>query len=241
VRGDSIKMIRTFTPRRRGVTTLAVAAAGVCVLFPMLCQAADEQVPLPLKLPEPLFPGTPEDFTLGSNVEPPSLKPRPIPKVPKGTVNLALKKKVTASSTAKAPGSLDRVTDGNKEARDDTLVELKKGLQWVQIDLGAAQKLLYVVVWHMHQETVIYHDVIVQVSNDPDFIEGVTTLYNSDSDNSAGLGIGKNREYIESYEGRLIAAKEAKARYVRLYSQGSTYRDSLNRYTEVEVYGLPAK
>jgi hypothetical protein len=28
------------------------------------------------------------------------------------------------------------------------------------------------------------------------------------------------------------------ARYVRLYSRGSTY-SALNRYTEVEVYGLP--
>jgi hypothetical protein len=30
------------------------------------------------------------------------------------------------------------------------------------------------------------------------------------------------------------------AQYVRLYSQGSTYM-ALNRYTEAEVYGLPAR
>jgi hypothetical protein len=83
--------------------------------------------------------------------------------------------------------------------------------------------------------------VIVQVSNDPNFVEGVTTLFNNDVDNSAGMGIGKDREYFETNEGKLVDAKGASARYVRLYSRGSTYRDPLNRYTEVEVYGLPAK
>ena len=38
----------------------------------------------------------------------------------------------------------------------------------------------------------------------------------------------------------LVQIKGLKGRYVRLYSNGST-ADDLNRYTEVEVYGLPAK
>jgi len=159
---------------------------------------------------------------------------------PKGTINLALHKKVTSSSPP-FNGSLDLVTDGNKEAREDTCVELKPRLQWIQIDLGAPHPLYYIVVWHCHLEPMIYHDVIVQVSNDPNFVEGVTTLFNNDQDNSAGLGIGKDREYFETYEGKLIDAKGIKARYVRLYSRGSTYRDPLNRYTEVEVYGLPTQ
>jgi hypothetical protein len=86
---------------------------------------------------------------------------------------------------------------------------------------------------------VVFHSVIVQVSDDPNFIDGVTTLFNNDQENAAGLGIGKDREYFETYEGKLIDAKGIKARYVRLYSKGSTYQDPLNRYTEVEVYGLP--
>ena len=36
------------------------------------------------------------------------------------------------------------------------------------------------------------------------------------------------------------AGKGEVARYVRLYSQGSTYT-ALNRYTEVEAYGLPVR
>jgi hypothetical protein len=80
----------------------------------------------------------------------------------------------------------------------------------------------------------------VQVADDADFTQNVRALYNNDYDNSAGLGVGNDKEYFENYEGRLIDAKGAKGRYVRLYSNGSTY-SALNRYTEVEVYGLPAK
>ena len=187
-----------------------------------------------------MFAGTPTDAPPGTTVEKPTGKPRPIPQVPKGTVNLALKKKVT-SSKAPFSGSLDLVTDGDKEAKEGTAVELLPRLQWIQIDLGSTRPLSYLVFWHFHMVPVVCHDVIVQVSDDPAFVEGVKTLFNNDQDNSAGLGIGKDREYFETNEGRLVDAKGAKARYVRLYSRGSTFNDKLNRYTEVEVYGLPAK
>lgn len=223
----------------RGMLAATLAAAFALAAGPVLAQS-EETVPLPLKLPRPVFAGTPKDIPAGTTVEKPSGKPRPIPQVPKGTTNLALKKKVTAS---KAPfsGSLELVTDGSKEAREGTALELPPRLQWLQIDLGAPSKLFYIVFWHFHMEPVVYHDVVVQVSNDPDFIEGVTSLFNNDQDNSAGLGIGKDREYFETSEGKLIDAKGLTARYVRLYSRGSTYNDPLNRYTEVEVYGLPAR
>ena len=96
------------------------------------------------------------------------------------------------------------------------------------------------VVWHYHGSARVYHDVIVQVSDDKDFIAGVTTLYNNDHDNSSGLGLGKDKEYWDTYEGRLIDAKGVVGRYVRLYSNGST-SDDQNHYTEVEVFGLPVK
>jgi hypothetical protein len=64
------------------------------------------------------------------------------------------------------------------------------------------------------------------------------TVYNNDHDNSSGFGIGKDYEYIETFEGRLIDVKGAKARYVRLYSNGST-EGEMNHYVEVEVYARP--
>ena len=54
------------------------------------------------------------------------------------------------------------------------------------------------------------------------------------------MGVGKDKEYFENYQGRLIAGKGEVGRYVRLYSQGSTYI-ALNRYTEVEIFGRPVK
>ena len=44
----------------------------------------------------------------------------------------------------------------------------------------------------------VYHDVIVQVADDPDFIENVRTIFNNDSDNTSGLGVGTDREYFET-------------------------------------------
>ena len=201
---------------------------------------AGDMVKLPIKLPKQIFAGTALELPPGADIEKLSKTPRLVPLVPKGTVNLALKKKVT-SSAPPFTGSLDLLVDGDIEGKEDSTLELKPRLQWVQIDLGATSPLSYIVVWHFHQEPCVFHSVIVQVSNDPKFVDGVTTLFNNDQENSAGLGIGKDREYIESYEGKLIDAKGAKARYVRLYSNGSIYRDKLNRYNEVEVYGQPAK
>ena len=231
------------TVAQRLVCALALAIGSTCLL-PMAAHAQgagdQDKVPLPIKLPKAVFAGTASNTTVGPNVEKLTGKPRPVPMVPKGTINLALHKKVT-SSAPPFSGSLDLITDGDKEAREDSAVELKPRLQWVQIDLGESDPLYYVVVWHTHLEPIVYHCVIVQVSDDPKFVDGVKTLFNNDQDNVAGMGIGKDREYFETNEGKLIDAKGAKARYVRLYSKGSTFRDPLNRYTEVEVYGLPSK
>jgi hypothetical protein len=94
-----------------------------------------------------------------------------------------------------------------------------------------------VVIWHDHREMQAFQGVVVQLSDDPDFKKGVRTIYNNDVANKAGLGIGADKEYFESEEGRLIDAKAAKARYLRCYSNGCN-RTKWNTYQEVEVYGL---
>jgi hypothetical protein len=109
----------------------------------------------------------------------------------------------------------------------------------VQIDLEKSCSLYDIIVWHYHMEPCVFHSVIVMVSDDPDFQKGVTTLFNNDRANAEGFGEGQNKEYWETYEGKLIPANGVKARYVRLYSHGSSVGDPLNRYTEVEVWGLP--
>jgi hypothetical protein len=84
----------------------------------------------------------------------------------------------------------------------------------------------------------VYFNVVVQVSDDPDFIQNVKTVFNNDAVNRTGLGVGKDPLYIETYEGRLIDARGVRGRYVRLYSRGNSSTE-MNHYIEVEVYGKP--
>ena len=103
------------------------------------------------------------------------------------------------------------------------------GLQWVQIDLEQSAAISAVWVWHYHSQKRAYNDVIVQVSDDPTFASGVTTLYNNDYDNSTGLGKGSDNPYVESRFGKLIDGKGTIGQYVRLYSAGNTSKD-MNHY-----------
>jgi hypothetical protein len=65
-------------------------------------------------------------------------------------------------------------------------------------------------------------------------------VFNNDNDNTTGHGIGADKEYFETHFGKLIDTKGAQGRYVRFYTKGST-ESALNEYTEIEIYGRPAK
>jgi RNA polymerase sigma factor (sigma-70 family) len=197
-------------------------------------------VPLVLELPAPAFKGIPQDLQVGPNVEPLSDKPRATMMVPPDLQNLAPGSSVTCSDKNIPADSLAKLTDGDKEASDQSIVFLRKGRQWVQMDFGVPQELFALVIWHAHNMAKVYHDVIVRVADDPDFTEKVRTVFNNDSDNSSGLGVGRDREYFETYEGKRINAKGVKARYIRFYSNGST-ESALNEYTEIEIYGRQAQ
>ncbi len=198
---------------------------------------ADENVPLQTKLPKPLFAGTPAPFKV-ANLEKPRTGKRPAFMVPEGTTNLAAEKTVSSSDDWPVIGELEFVTDGDKEGEEGYYVELGPKLQHIQIDLEKASAIYAILIWHYHAQPRVYHDIIVQISDDPEFNSGVQTVYNNDHDNSAGLGMGKDNAYIETYEGRLIDADGVVGRYIRLYSKGNT-TDSMNHYIEVEVFGIP--
>jgi hypothetical protein len=193
--------------------------------------------PLPIALPKPLYEGTPRNLKI-ANLEAPLGKPRPAFLAPAGTVNVARGKPVTASSEP-STGDLEMITDGEKSGVDGTYVELGPGVQSVVIDLKQKHTVYAIAIWHFHKQARVYKDVVVQVADDPDFLTDVRTLFNNDPDNAAGLGIGKDKNYIETHEGKLIDAKGVEARYVRLYSNGNE-TTPLNQYVEVEVYGRPA-
>jgi hypothetical protein len=195
-------------------------------------------VPIPIQLPKPMFVGTPQD-TKVDNLEPPLGKPRPPFYAPPDIKNVAFEKPVSSTDEEPIIGEIEMITDGDKEAADGSYVELGPLKQSVTIDLEAEYEIYAIVCWHYHKQARVYFDVVVQVASDPDFITNVTTLFNNDIDNSIGLGVGKDKHYTETSEGRLIAGKGVRARYVRLFSQGNNSND-LNHYIEVEVYGKPA-
>jgi hypothetical protein len=194
--------------------------------------------PVEIRLPRPMFAGTPQDARM-PNLERPRSGPRPPFLAPVGTTNMALGKPV---SSAEEPviGGLEAITDGDKEAAEGSFVELSPGPQSVTIDLQERCEIDAVVVWHYHRWPRAYVDVVVQTSDDPAFKTAAKTIFNNDTDNSLGLGAGRDLSYIETYEGKLIEGKGAQGRYVRLFSNGNT-RDDLNHYIEVEVYGRPLR
>ncbi|MDD4869953.1 MAG: hypothetical protein PHR77_05280 [Kiritimatiellae bacterium] len=223
------------------VTVAVMSFLLIAVFMVFVCGAQEEKkVELKVKLPKPLFIGTPTAMR-GVNLDPINKdKKRGAFMVPEGTVLLSAKKTVTSSDSAPVVGSLDQITDADKEGSDGSFVELGPGKQWVQIDLGSANNIYAIIIWHYHSMARVYRDVIVQVADDPDFITNVRTIFNNDNDNTAGMGVGKEYEYVETSDGVLIDGKGQKARYVRLYSNGSTASE-MNHYIEVEIFGKAAK
>jgi len=199
---------------------------------------AEDLEELPLDLPKPMFVGTPKNI-VSDNLDPTTGKKREPFMAPKGIENVAEGKPVSASDEEPIIGELEMVTDGDKEGADGSFVEFGPGVQWVQVDLEKPCEIFAIVVWHYHSQARLYHDVVVRVSDDPDFIK-YEEVYNNDHDNSAMLGIGKDYDYIETNEGRLIDAKGVKGRYVRVYSNGNTSND-MNHMIELEVWGRPAE
>jgi len=86
----------------------------------------------------------------------------------------------------------------------------------------------------------VVYDVIVQVSEDSSFKAGVTTLFNNDTDNSSGQGIGTDKSFLGTHTGRQIPGNGTKARYIRTWSNGNT-NYKMNEFIEVEVWGRPVK
>ncbi len=218
--------------------TVAIFAIGLAATIGLHRKSKSSLEPLEIQLPRAMFTGTKEAIRV-SNLR--KLEPgdRPPFLAPPGTANVALGKPVSASDEEPIIGEIEMITDGDKEAADGSYVELGPFLQHVTIDLEARHEIYAVVIWHYHKLPRAYRDIVVQVADDPDFTANVKTLFNNDTDNSAGLGAGTEMHYVETNKGELIDAKGVKARYVRLYSNGNS-SDDLNHYIEVEVYGKPA-
>jgi hypothetical protein len=222
------------------VFVLAMSAfIGILVSARPVWAQEEGKEELKLQLPKPMFIGTPRNIS-SPNLEKVTGKPRGAFFVPAGTKLVSLNKPVTASDMQPVIGEVSCITDGEKSGEDGYFVEFGPGKQYVQIDLKASLPLQAILVWHYHSQARVYRDVVVQLSDDKDFVSGVTTIFNNDHNNSSGLGIGKDKEYVETFEGKLFDPRGTKARYMRLWSNGNTSND-MNHYVEVEVYATPAQ
>jgi hypothetical protein len=215
----------------------------IIIMSSVILMSIVQQVPaqevsrLKIKYPTPMYVGTPKDLKV-ERLEKEYEISTPYLLVPAGTVNVALDKLAECSDAYPIMGEPELITNGDKEASDGSYIELDVGPQYITIDLEEPCTIYAIAFWHYHKKARVYHDVVVQVSDDPDFVVNVTTLFNNDHDNSLGFGAGEDPHYIETNKGRLIDARGIIGQYVRLYSQGNT-DNNMNHYIEVEVHGKP--
>lgn len=217
----------------------AVLLAGAVLAGAQAPSAGQKLVPVPIVLPQPMFEGTPRNLKV-PNLEKPRYKAREPFLAPEGVKNVARRKRVVSSDMQPIIGELSMLTDGDRTGEEGSYVELGPGKQHVTVDLGAPHEIYAVLFWHFHNSPRVYLDVVVQLADDADFKTNVRTVFNNDHDNTSGLGTGKDMNFVETSEGRLVDARGGIARFVRLHSNGNSANE-LNHYVEVEVYGRPAK
>jgi hypothetical protein len=220
------------------------SAIMVATVLTVACaSAAEEKVPLHLTLPKPAFIGTKTEMAIDLKLIEPMIgenaSPAPLMIAP-GCVNLSAGLTPISSDTNATPVKLAKISDGDKEHYEESIVTLRKGVQHITFDLGRPSELHAIVVWHAHEVLKLFRSVVVQIADDAAFTKNVRTIFNNDTENQTGQGAGQDKQYFEQHFGKRIAANGEKAQFIRLWSRGST-QSALNEYTEVEVWGKPAK
>lgn len=198
---------------------------------------------LPVELPEAVPGATPVNLTGIPNLEEDTGASHPDFFVPEGTTNVALKKPVTGTDEDPIGGPLSMIVDGEMKGDEGGYLTLGRFEQHITVDLEVPHEIYAIMIWHYNKEKRVYFDVVVQIADDPDFTENMEVVFNNDDDGTLGLGIGKDKNYIENgkgesdySKGKLINAKGTKGRYVRFHSNGNNSND-MNHYVEVAVFG----
>ena len=138
--------------------------------------------------------------------------------------NLARGKPVSVSSPKKiTAGSPALVTDGKL---DRHLGHGVPGLAWAQVDLGAVHEIAFVHVWHYYRDGRAYHHNRLALSATGKFAGEETVVFDSDKDG----------EYPETAQGRLVAFKPVRARYIRNGLDCNTANPS-SQWIELKAYG----
>ncbi|MFP4190733.1 MAG: discoidin domain-containing protein [Candidatus Hydrogenedentota bacterium] len=229
--------------------TVSFSATAACGLVFAIAagfspQAHAEEPPegmveLELDLPEPNYVGIPVDPPPRPLLPERSWEPRDPVYVPEGVENVALGRPVSASAEP-THNELADIVNGETSYEPENVVQLPEGPQWIQIDLESEHEIHVILFWQFFESKRVYFDVVVQASNDPEFEEDVTTLFNNDEDNTLGFGEGEDPEFVTTHQGKLVDVEGIEARYVRLWSNGNSW-NRRNHWIEVEVYATPVE
>ena len=153
-----------------------------------------------------------------------------------GMRNVAFGRSVSQSGDAEYDADSSKATDGNLRNGAWDIAPAENQTRYAQVDIGEPWNIDSLRVWHEARDDrrVRYKDVVFRLSTTADFSRDVTTVFNNDLDDSAGLGRGGDGEYDETETGKIVHFPPTRARYIRLYSHGNLY-DVQNRLSEVMV------
>ena len=102
------------------------------------------------------------------------------------------------------------------------------------VDFGEEYEINKVIAkaWHDWE----FDDVIIQTALDENFTQGVHTIYNSDTDNSVGVGAGTDPLYIENPNGgHTFVFDPIKARYIRFYNVSARNATRKSIWEEIQA------
>ncbi len=167
-----------------------------------------------------------------------TLTVNPIP--PDQEQNLSKGKTVTYSAIRSGESTgvpVSYLTDGDTSLTHLVAVGNASQLVSVTVNLPQASTITRLKMWHYWGDGRTYHDVIVQLSSTANFSSGVTTVFNNDTNNSAGLGVGTDAEYAETSAGKeIVLPAPVIAQYARFYIAANSV-NTFNHYVELQVFG----
>ncbi|MGO4180551.1 glycoside hydrolase family 18 protein [Paenibacillus sp. TAF43_2] len=153
-------------------------------------------------------------------------------------VHAAAAQNIAAGKTPTSNASLvnaSLATDGASN-NSNAFTEAGTGKKYIQIDFGGSYYVNKIMLWHYFADSRTYKDVIVKLSENSAFSSS-TTVFNNDADNSSSQGAGSDAEYAESAAGKTIVFNPVKARYLRIYSNGSSI-NAYNHYVEIQTWSV---
>ena len=183
---------------------------------------------LPIAVAGSLWGVTPEQ--VGERYDPP---PSENPKfdLPLGSRNLAIGRSVTTNFPEPLFGRLEMITDGSKGVAtypdgriryvdaDNSHVEFSPsvpgvirgdvhglGPRYIQFDLQESVVIDAVWIWPGYRDHGydVVRKLVVEISDDPNFKADTKTVFNCDTDNSMGFGVGQDRPFATSRYGKVI-------------------------------------